>query len=294
MSAVAAEQELFRACHVIFGNELNVSRDFLSYVQMSGVKRAYRKRAKETHPDCFIGQGDLARRFGARKFQVVQKAYKNLTCYVDAREKGYRFPCSCSQAQPMRRSKMAVKKRPCRPAFTRSSFSQNKKTATESGSSYGTKTTGNSSFCKTRFFDSKSLFKGVLPDRTMLFGHFLYYSGLVDWQTIVRALIWQRASRPRVGDIGVRFGWLAQEDIVTILKSGNCTDAFGKKAVAGGKLSRYQMQAILAFQKKNHRRIGEYFLKKRIFTRMQLQGLLRKCHEHNVQYEKLRCKVSGF
>jgi hypothetical protein len=291
MSAVVAEQELFRACQVIFGNELNVSRDFLAYVQMSGVKRAYRKRAKETHPDCFVGQGDLAQRFGARKFQVVQNAYKNLTHYVNAREKGYRFPCSLSQAQSMCKSGMAVKKRSCRPAST--AFSQKKKTSAASRSSQWAKTTRASSR-KTNFFDSKALFKGALPDRAMLFGHFLYYSGLVDWQTIVRALIWQRASRPRVGDIGVRFGWLARKDILTILKSGNCTDAFGRKAVAGGKLSRYQMQAILAFQKKSHRRIGEYFLKKRIFTRMQLQGLLRKCHEHNIQYEKLRCKASGF
>lgn len=126
----------------------------------------------------------------------------------------------------------------------------------------------------------------------MLFGHFLYYSGLVDWQTIVRALIWQRSCRPRVGDIGVRFGWLAQKDILTILQSGECTEPFGAKAIAGGKLNRYQMQAILAYQKKNHRKIGEFFVKKRIFTRMQLQRLLRKCADHNRLHEKLRRKAS--
>ena len=294
MSAVVAEQELLRACQVIFGDELNISRDFLAYMQMSGVKRAYRKRAKETHPDCFVGQSDLAQRFGARKFQVVQKAYKNLTHYVDAREKGYRFPHSLPRTQSVRRSGTAVKRECHRPSSVRSSFAQKKRTSTMSQSPHWTTSARETSARKSGFFDSKVLFKGVLPDRAMLFGHFLYYSGLVDWQTIVRALIWQRASRPRVGDIGVRFGWLAQKDILPILKSGNCTDAFGKKAVVGGKLSRHQLQAILAFQKKNHRKIGEYFLKKRIFTRIQLQSLLRKCYKHNVQYEKLRCKASGF
>ncbi len=285
MSAVVAEQELFRACQVIFGNELNISRDFLAYVQMSGVKSAYRKRAKETHPDCFAGQGDLAQRFGARKFQVVQKAYKHLTHYVDAREKGYSIPRPVLRTQPMRKENMTPRPAPPQPPFSR-------KKNTGGASPSSRKTTGNSSLRKPQNSGLKSLFEGELPARPMLFGHFLYYSGLIDWHTIVRALIWQRSSRPRVGDIGVRFGWLAQKDVLSILQSGSCTDAFGEKAIAKGKLSRYQMQAILAYQKKNHRKIGEYFLKKRIFTRMQLQGLLRKSHDHNSQYEKLRRKAS--
>lgn len=285
MSAVVAEQELFRACQVIFGDELNISRDFLTYMQMSGVKSAYRKRAKETHPDTFAGQGDLAQRFGARKFQVVQKAYKRLSHYVDAREKGHLASDVFSRRQPMRPQPAPVRKKPASPPFSHSQKTASaRKTPRWTG--------GEGSVRKSKSFDPKALFKGVLPDRAMLFGHFLYYSGLVDWQTIVRALIWQRTSRPRVGDIGVRFGWLAQKDILTILKSGHCRETFGAKAIAVGKLSHYQMQAILAYQKKNHNKIGEFFVKKRIFSRMQLQGLLRKCQDHNNQYEKLRRKAS--
>lgn len=291
MSAVVAEQELFRACQIIFGDELNVSRDFLAYVQLSGVKSAYRKRAKETHPDCFATQGDLAQRFGARKFQVVQKAYKHLRHYVDAREKGYRIPSS-SRPQPVQPQPASSRRPASRPATNPSTFSQKRRTASTRQRATRRPTATPSTPPKNKSFDVKALFKGELPGRPMLFGHFLYYSGLVDWQTIVRALIWQRACRPKVGDIGVRFGWLAQQDILPILQSGECTDAFGKKAIASGKLSRYQMQAILAYQQKNHRRIGEYFVKKRIFTRMQLQGLLRRCHDHNSQHEKLRRKAS--
>ncbi len=290
MSAVVAEQELFRACQVIFGDELNVSRDFLAYLQMSGVKSAYRKRAKETHPDRFATKGDLTQRFCARKFQVVQKAYKHLSHYVDAREKGYRIPGS--KPKTVRSPRPPSAKPAPSPAPARPSFSQKKKPS-PAGASFRAGATNNpTSVPKAKTLDSKALFKGDLPARPMLFGHFLYYSGLVDWQTIVRALIWQRSCRPRVGDIGVRFGWLAQNDILTILQSGECTEAFGKKAIARGKLNRYQMQAILAYQQKNHRKIGEYFLKKRIFTRMQLQGLLRKCADHNRQHEKLRRKAS--
>lgn len=292
MSAVVAEQELFRACQIIFGDELNISRDFLTYVQMSGVKSAYRKRAKETHPDCFAGQGELAQRFGARKFQVVQKAYKNLTHFVDAREKGYHIPRPVVRTQPMAQQRATAKKNPPKPASAQTHFRQKAKPSAPPKSSQWSQQNAESYVRKTSSFDSKALFKGQLPERPMLFGHFLYYSGLVDWQTIIRALIWQRSSRPRVGDIGVRFGWLAQQDILAILQSGHCRDAFGVKAIAEGKLTQHQVNTMLSFQKKYHRRIGEYFLEKRVLTQVQLQDLLQKCQHHNSRYEKIRRKAS--
>lgn len=292
MSAVVAEQELFRACQVIFGDDLNISRDFLIYVQMSGVKSAYRKRAKETHPDCFAGQGELVQRFSAKKFQVVQKAYKHLTHYVDAREKGYCIPRPIIRTKTKANPRASMKKTPPRPSSAQANFSQKRKSQARPKSSQWSQRDARSYVRKAGSFDSKALFKGALPERPMLFGHFLYYSGLVDWQTIIRALIWQRTSRPRVGDIGVRFGWLAQQDILAILQSGNYRDSFGKKAIAEGKLTQHQVNTMLSFQKRYHRRIGEYFLEKQIFTTLQLQNLLRKCQHHNDQYENLRRKAS--
>ena len=56
MAGVAAEQELYRACRIIFGPDLTVSREFLEYIQSSGVKSAFRKKAMETHPDRLTAQ----------------------------------------------------------------------------------------------------------------------------------------------------------------------------------------------------------------------------------------------
>jgi hypothetical protein len=58
---VVAEHELYRACKIIFGPDLTVSRKFLGYLQKSGVKRAFRKRVLETHPDRCVGRGELVR-----------------------------------------------------------------------------------------------------------------------------------------------------------------------------------------------------------------------------------------
>ncbi len=46
-----SETEAFRACRILFGNDLTLSRSFLQYLQPSGAKSAFRKQAKATHPD---------------------------------------------------------------------------------------------------------------------------------------------------------------------------------------------------------------------------------------------------
>ena len=51
MATVVAEEELYHSCRIIFGKDLKVSHDFLQYLQLSGVKKAYRKKALELHPD---------------------------------------------------------------------------------------------------------------------------------------------------------------------------------------------------------------------------------------------------
>ena len=51
MATVVAEEELYRSCRIIFGRDLKVSPDFLQYLQLSGIKKAYRKKALEFHPD---------------------------------------------------------------------------------------------------------------------------------------------------------------------------------------------------------------------------------------------------
>lgn len=54
MSLPCAETELLAACRVLFGPGVRLSREFLHYLQPGGAKAAFRKKAKETHPD--LGQ----------------------------------------------------------------------------------------------------------------------------------------------------------------------------------------------------------------------------------------------
>lgn len=282
MTAVVVEQDLLQACQVIFGEELNISREFLEYVQMSGVKSAYRKRAKETHPDRLVGQGRQAQMRGAQQFQVVQQAYKNLSVYLDARERGLRLaevppdrPSSPSSARQTRAARSDFARKRAR--------ARQQKNAGPRQSSFQGRNFGQTG--QTHKGTQGNLFTGRLPDRPLLFGHFLYYSGLVDWQTIIKALVWQRTSRPRLGDIGRRFGWLSAEDVVSLLRSPD-GQPFGQRAVDRGILTPRQLNTLLAFQKTQQKRIGEYFVRKRIFEKTRLEEILGHYFAHNYRQKK--------
>lgn len=291
MTAVVVEQELFQACQLIFGEELSISREFLEYVQMSGIKSAYRKRAKETHPDRLVSEGQLAQVRGAQQFQAIQQAYKSLSVYLEAREKGFRFalsPAAPGGHRPASSAHNGWTQRPERPGCGRRQAQARQNTHQAGGAFQSRHFTGQR---PTHHDTQGALFSGKLPDRQLLFGHFLYYSGLVSWQTIIKALVWQRSNRPRLGDIGRRFGWLSPEDVLSLLKAVDGRP-FGAKAVDRGLLTPRQLDTLLTFQKMQQRRIGEYFVQHRIFEKARLQEILGRYYAHNHRQSK-RCRKAS-
>ncbi|MBU0680652.1 MAG: J domain-containing protein [Proteobacteria bacterium] len=292
MTAVVVEHELFQACQVIFGDELQISREFLEYVQMSGVKSAYRKLAKETHPDRLVSEGELAQVRGAQQFQVIQQAYKNLSIYLDAREKGFRFTLASSPSFRKRPSSSAHNGWATR--SERADFTRKQAEARQSKKQDGSTAFQGQNYSghrPTHKDTQGTLFTGRLPERQLLFGHFLYYSGLVSWQTIIKALVWQRSNRPRLGDIGRRFGWLTPEDIISLLKAAD-GKPFGARAVDKGLLTHRQVTTLLTFQKTQQHRIGEYFVQNRIFEKARLEEILNRYHAHNYRLSK-RCRKAS-
>ena len=51
MNYTLDHKELFKACNILFGSEIDTNMDFLYYIQTNGIKSAYRKKAFQTHPD---------------------------------------------------------------------------------------------------------------------------------------------------------------------------------------------------------------------------------------------------
>jgi len=83
-----AETEVVQACQALFGKHIDISRDFLHYMQPSGVKSAYRKKAKETHPDLFAADPPHIQKKQTELFREILRAYDVLNLFFEQREGG--------------------------------------------------------------------------------------------------------------------------------------------------------------------------------------------------------------
>ena len=294
MTAVIAEHELFNSCRVLFGAELQVSRNFLEYLQRPGIKSAYRKKALETHPDILVSRGYAAN--STDLFRHVQQAYENLTAYLDARDHGFRFqapprPRPPQTARPKPKTPPTPSPRP-QPRTTKTSASTDQ---TRTGKGQPADNYRRTQARPTTAWQTQGVWNWsatAIPARKLLFGHFLFYAGVTNWQTIVKALVWQRTGRPRLGEIGRRFGWLNDHDILTVLKRRKLSESFGTSAVALGLLTDNQLRLMLFQQNKLQKKFGEYFVQHHLLTPFQINELATKFTRHNTPYERGRFAFS--
>ena len=74
--------QLYDACHVLFGSDIDVSVDFLQYLQIPGLKAVYRRKALETHPDRAIALA-LPPVTLEEQFKKINSAYHELHDYLE-------------------------------------------------------------------------------------------------------------------------------------------------------------------------------------------------------------------
>jgi len=257
MESTADEQQLLRACAILFGADLHLSREFLQYLQLSGLKGAYRKRVLETHPDRILSLDRLQPKGSMESFHSVRNAYEALVQFLKAREQQYAL------REQFRRTAAAPP-----PSRTRG--------ASAGPASFYNDIQGNSGYSAT-----ENLYSGPLPHRRLLFGHFLYYSGLANWRTITRILTWQRSERPRIGELGQRYGMLQPADISLILRNRAPFQPFGQTALRLGMLSEVQIRVLIFHQQRLQKKFGTILLEKQLITQQELRQLLDEFSQHN-------------
>ena len=92
MTPPITETNVLDACRTLFGSEVSLSREFLSYIQPSGAKTAFRKIAKETHPDLFAAEHPDVQKRQNEQFRQVLQAYELLNVFFKKREGGLWVP----------------------------------------------------------------------------------------------------------------------------------------------------------------------------------------------------------
>lgn len=242
-----SETAVLNACRVLFGSELRLGRDFLLYLQPGGLKKAFRTRAKETHPDRFGDCEPRLRQQQTRAFQDVRQAFEVVDTYLKRREKAHRVPPANAprppgKSTPPHRGRRAPK--------------------------------GNG---------PKRNAPGDLPARTFKFGAYLLHRGVISHHNLVLALVWQRAQRPAIGEIARRWGWLSEEDVQRILHQPGPYRPFGERAVALGLLSDFQVRTLLWHQRGQQKKLGVYFVEQGLVPPGEIERLVAQMKEHNAR-----------
>ena len=136
---------------------------------------------------------------------------------------------------------------------------------------------------------NEQYYSGPLPTIELKLGLYLYYRGIVSYQAVVSAMIWQRDMRPPLGDFARLWGWLNEVDVSVILAATEIVGAFGERAMALGLLTQSQLNLILLHQRSLQQPIGRYFVSRSLLSELSLRQHLRDLAQHNALVRSSRC-----
>ncbi len=247
---MASESDLLKACSVLFGSGTDLGRDFLYYLQPSGIKTAYRRRALLTHPDTAAhreGQSDSL----TEQFIEASNAYEQLLGFVLNRDRVRLVP--------------GTEKPAPRPAQHRRQHAGRVHTPP-------------------RREHASGIYCGSVPKRSLLFGQYLFYTGEVQWEALIRAIIWQRRQRPRIGDIALRQGLLDERQVKDVLDARKLGEHTGEAAMRLRYLSRAQLHYLILHQRRQQLPFGEFFVRENLISRPRLFRVLSEFNAHNHIY----------
>lgn len=245
--------DLQRACQILFGQDLVVDQQFLLNLDNSHLKRAYRQRALATHPDRFADQAESVRAVYARQFREASEAYQKLTRHLALRSG-------------------ATRKHGIFAGFDLRSV---KKTRETVWTPPGAKAENG------RIYDPNKV-----PSWPVRTGEYLYYSGVVNWKTLISALVWQRQQREALGEIARRWGWLSENEVFSLLSERRKGERLGDILLRHGLINSFQLNMLLRHQEKSQKRLGRYFIENSLFSESELIRYLGDLRRHNSKWEQ--------
>lgn len=238
-----SETAVFNACRTLFGQEVNLSREFLNYLQPSGAKTAFRNQAKTHHPDAHARASTKIRNQQTERFREIRQAYDLIIDFLEKRHLKCRTISDRSSAQAAsHRGKSSTHQRTRQKPHARPSS---------------------------------------IPSIPLEFGMFTFYQGKVSYQQLIEALVWQRRQRPTLGAIALKWGWLSEAKVAQILGHRGHAVRFGKKAIELGYLKTPQIEALLQYQRSLQKRIGLYFVEKGLLTKEETDLISQSLKNHN-------------
>jgi len=249
------KSEISAALKVLFPDKGD--GEVLESLELSGLKSAYRKRALQIHPDRVASCREEYRRGCCESFIEVKHAYEILNSYLKL--KAGDFGPGGREREAFCSTNGSGESRSVRPspAFN--------------------------SEIDLRGFIERSFYQTGVPRRYLRFGEFLYYSGLIPWQALTRALLWQRKNRPRIGEIAQERCWLTEFQVTGLLRNRHPGDFLGALLLDRGIINSEQLNELLSEQEKFRSPIGKFFLIQKLLDERQMRYCLLRQQMHNLR-----------
>ncbi len=250
MLSYRLNSDLIYACRVLFDMPARPTDDFLMSLEPAALKRAYRRKALETHPDRSMALGKSEAEMN-RRFKEVSMAYERLIPIANGEV--------IIEPAPKPRPAPAKPSAPPRPDKKAKAW---------------------------RFSAQDHYYQGVFPKRPLKFGQYLYYSNHISWMSLISAIIWQKKQRPLFGQIARNWGFLTADEIQYILTVKPYTEKIGEYALRAGYLTVFQHLAVLGKQRLQQPLIGQYFIQENILTAEKLAWMIEQAAAHNRRFRE--------
>ncbi|MBI9104264.1 MAG: DnaJ domain-containing protein [Spirochaetales bacterium] len=131
-------QKMTEACDILFGENFRLDKETFHYLQVSGIKSAYRQRVKSCHPDIVSEYKSEYQKYS--EFCELKEAYDYLLDLKTGKTEAPRIST------------------------------------------------------KERYYTA------AIPGRKLRLGEYLYYSGMISWNALINALVWQKNHPLRIGN----------------------------------------------------------------------------------------------
>jgi hypothetical protein len=123
--------------------------------------------------------------------------------------------------------------------------------------------------------------KGQVPDRPLRLGEFLFYSGVIPWDALIKAVVEQKRARPNLGQLAFRVGLVTVEELAFALRRRNRGELLGDALVRLGFLDRATVDELVAEQKRLQRPLGWHLVRMGSIPTSDIPALLVKLWRHN-------------
>lgn len=296
MTLVAQHEAKWALALVFRGNKAPP----LQALQEDSLKQAFRRRARDTHPDRAAIHGRSEAEL-AKDFKDLRRAYETLLTWLT--QPSPRAAPFRTSSRPSARSSARPKPQPRRQRPPPPPPWQHSRKGPQRGASSMPHGSAANAWWESRQarqaqhrdssrqqtnagarFSSSQMELGHLPRRSLLFAEFLHLSGLITWRDRIAAIIWQRQQRPSIGELATSWGYLKEWQVQSLIRHKRGGERFGEAAIRMGWLTPFQRQVLLGGQQRNQQPIGAYFVEVGILTPVTLSQALAAYQTHNRRY----------